>query len=386
MRSNNNIGLGRRDVLAMGAAGSALIASSGALAQASPQSAVNPASTGEASSLLPLPDYAALRRERVAQLDPEMREIYDRALATPGLRKLGVPRIRSATKNPAAAKLAEGVTAHNINIPGPAGNIPTRVYMPAAANGPVGVYLSTHGGGWLFGEGLEYIDAGESQNVLDWGCAVVHPDYRISPENKFPAAIDDCYATLKYIVQNGSKMGIDTTRIGVGGGCTGANLATVISLMARDEGIQMPAIQWLWSPCFDTRNDYKSYYEFADGYGLRRDDSRFAESLYLRSEEDRFDWRASPILAKTMRGAPPALIWVGEWEILNDESHQYAQRMRDAGCTVHFIEGKQQGHGFIYLHRNTKYARETLPKINEIMRRYIGPEAAKRKPERSPRG
>lgn len=346
-----------------------------------PPSAVEAASSDALLCLPGIPvavDYEALRLKRMNEVDPEMRVIYDAEAATPSIRQIGLSTVRAAGNVPSNAVIPPGVTARNIEIPGPAGPIPTRIWMPADAKGPVGVYLSTHGGGWNFGNGMDYHDTEEGQHVLDWGCAVVRPDYRVAPEHKFPAAIEDCYAALKYIGKNGAELGLDPTRIGVGGGCAGGSIATVISLMARDFGDVMPAVQFLWSPACDMRNNYLSHVEFASGYGLRLEDANFVSQNYLRSLEDSYDWRASPILAASLKGAPPALVWLGEWEILHGEAMAYVNRLRDAGVPVNLIEGPQQGHGFIYKYPNTKYSRETRPKIDQIMRSFIGPDAKKK--------
>ncbi|GAB5101252.1 alpha/beta hydrolase [Caballeronia sp. HLA56] len=385
--STENI-INRRNFLGMsvGAAG-LLVGMSGcgggsdAVAQTSGGSpSTSDAATQNLQCLPGLPvstDYNALRAKRMTEVSGEMLAIYNAAAAAPPLRQVGIAAIRASYQNPQAAVVPAGVTARNIQIPGPAGPIPTRIWMPAGATAPVGVYLITHGGGWNFGNGIDYHDAEESQHVLDWGCAVVRPDYRIAPENKFPAPIDDCYAVLKYIGDNSQQLGFDNTRIGVGGGCAGGNIATVISLMARDAGGVKPAIQFLWSPVCDTRNNYLSHLEFANGYGLRLDDADFVTENYLHSREDCYDWRSSPVLAPSLKGASPALVWVGEWEILHGETMAYVSRMRDAGVNVQLIEGAQQGHGFIYLYPNTAYAKATLPEINRIMRSYIGPEAVR---------
>lgn len=322
-------------------------------------------------------DYAALRAERMATVTPEMKAIYDAAAAGPSIRQIGIPAIRASFATAANATIPPGVVAKNIEIPGPAGPIPTRIWMPAGATGLVGAYLSTHGGGWNFGNGMENHDAEEGAHVLEWGCAVVRPDYRIAPEHKFPAAIEDCYAVLQYLGAHGAELGLDATRIGIGGGCAGANIGTVVTMMSRDAGGTMPAFQFLWSPACDMRNNYQSYVEFANGYGLRADDADFVSKNYLRTREDSYDWRASPVLAPTLRNMPPALVWVGEWEILHDETMLYVSRMRDVGVHVDLIEGPQQGHGFLYLYPNTEYAKATLPVINRIVRSYIGPESKK---------
>jgi len=286
-------GANRRHFLGMGAGalGTLALPGCGGSAEAqtiTPSSA--PLSGSSAGLCLPgmavATDYKALRAQRLLQVEPEMRAIYETAAATPPLRQLGLAAVRAAGQVPANAVVPAGVAAYNIEIPGPAGPIPTRVWRPQGATASVGVYLSTHGGGWNFGNGMDYHDAEEGQHVLDWGCAVVRPDFRIAPEHKFPAAVEDCYAALKYLGENGASMGFDTSRIGVGGGCAGANIGTVISLMARDAGDVLPAIQFLWSPACDMRNNYLSHLEFADGYGLRLDDMNAALEAMTKAPND----------------------------------------------------------------------------------------------------
>jgi acetyl esterase len=321
---------------------------------------------GSLPPLEPKVDYEALRRRRMAEVDEETRLInlpfgmYDFAPA-PG---------------PDPGVLAPGIKAYNVDVPCPAGLLPMRIYMPERHEGPVGVYLHTHGGGWAALEGLENHDTENSSYAVDWGCAVAQLDHRVSWKAKFPAQVEDCYAAYRYLVENADEIGIDQTKIGIGGGCTGANIATVVSLMARDAGIQKPAVQWLWSPAVDTRNCTRSWEEFAN-YSLFRDLADVVTRLYLRSKEDTWDWRASPLLVDSVEGLSPAVIWVGEWEVLRDESRAYAGRLREAGVDVTYIEGPQQPHAGIYA-RNpktgevTRYSQETLPQINALMRRYIG--------------
>jgi acetyl esterase len=325
---------------------------------------------GSLPPLKPKTDYEALRRRRMAEVDEETHHInLPFGTLPPGV-----------TPAPHADPhvLAPGLTAKNVEFAGPAGPLRMRVYMPENHSGPIGLYLHTHGGGWAAGEGLNACDTENSGYALAWGCAVAQVDHRVSWEAKFPAQIEDCYAGYKYILQHANELQIDPLRIGVGGGCTGANIATVVALMARDEGIQKPAVQWLWTPVFDTRNNTESYEEFAN-YALTRDMAETVTRLYLRSQEDTFDWRASPLLAPSLEGLSPAIIWAGEWEVLRDESRQFATRLREAGVEVTYIEGPQQPHGGIYaLNRTTgqptRYSQQTLPKINALMRRYIGPE------------
>ena len=313
-------------------------------------------------------DYEALRQSRMAEVDEETRLInlpfgqYD--------------FVPAAVPDPGV--LAPGIKAWNIEVPGPAGPLPMRIYMPEQHDGPIGLYFHTHGGGWAMFEGLENHDTENSGYAADWGCAVAHLDFRVSWKAKFPAQVEDCYAAYRYLLEKAEELGVDKTKIGIGGGCTGANIATVVSLMARDANIQKPAVQWLWTPVVDTRNNTASYEEFA-GYSLTKSVANTVTNMYLRSKEDTFDWRASPLLVPSVKDLSPAIIWAGEWEVLRDESRAYAARLKEAGVDVTYIEGPKQPHAGIY-RRNpktsevTRYSRETLPQVNALMRRYIGPD------------
>ena len=311
-------------------------------------------------------DYEALRQRRMAEVDEETRLInlpfgsYDFAPAAP----------------PDPGVLAPGIKAWNIEVPCPAGSLPMRIYMPEQHEGSIGLYFHTHGGGWAMFEGLENHDTENSGYAADWGCAVAHLDFRVSWKAKFPAQVEDCYAAYRYLLDNAEDLGVDRTKIGIGGGCTGANIATVVSLMARDANIQKPAVQWLWTPALDTRNCTASYEEFAN-YSLTRAVADTVTRLYLRSKEDTFDWRASPLLVPSVEGLSPAIIWAGEWEVLRDESRAYAARLREANVDVTYIEGAKQPHAGIYARNprtgeRTRYSTETLPQIRALMRRYLG--------------
>jgi acetyl esterase len=296
-------------------------------------------------------DYAALRERRLAQVDDETRRGFELATRLLRVRELGVDGFRKLFAELAGqGTLAPGVAAKTTSIPGPASDVLVRIYRPDGgghAERPLGVYLHTHGGGWIAGGGLDTFDAVNSGLALSWNCAVVHPDFRLPPEHRFPAAVEDCWATVEWIHRHGADHGLDSSRIAVGGGCTGANLAAVIALMARDAGGPKIALQLLDSPQLDTRCDYRSQFECAEGYGLTHTDDLFVVEQYLGGPEDRWDWRASPILAESVRGVAPAVVTAGEYEILRDEARLYAGRLRDAGVEVHYVEGKGQGHGFL---------------------------------------
>lgn len=311
-------------------------------------------------------DYEALRQKRMAEVDEETRLI-----------NLPFAQQPREAPPPPMHVLAPELEARNVEIPGPDGPLQMRLYFPRDRGEKVGLYFHTHGGGWCMFDGLENCDTENSIYAKDFGCAVAQVDFRVSWKAKFPAAVEDCFAAYKWVVEHADELGLDRTRIGIGGGCTGANLATVVALMARDAGIQKPAVQWLWTPVFDARNNTQSYEEFAN-YSLTQAQAEAVTRLYLRSKEDSFDWRASPILADTFEGMSPAVIWAGEWEVLRSESREFAARAKEAGVDVTYIEGKQQPHAGIYAinpktGKPSKYSTETVPEVHGLIRRYIGP-------------
>jgi acetyl esterase len=330
-------------------------------------------------------DYEALRERRMAELDdPELEKIYEITGSGLHIRERGVDGLREFIgqgMRTMGSGDRRGVVTRDIKIPGPAGEISARIYSPEGADGPTGAYFHTHGGGFVAGGGFETFDDLNCSTVLDWGCSVVHPDFRLPPENPFPAGVEDNWAALQWVGEHGAEVGIDTDRIAVGGGCTGANMAAVMALMARDAGAPKLAAQFLYAPRFDLRTDYRSEFEFADGYGLARDDDQFVTSQYLSDPEERWDWRASPALVDSLKGVAPAFFAVGEWEILRDDARAYANRMRDAGVEVHYTEGEKQGHGHTYW-RNletgefTAGAKKSQAEVASFMKRKIGSESA----------
>lgn len=324
-------------------------------------------------------DYEALRRQRMSEVDPELKQIYDIPWDGP---EIGVEKLREnfAQMWPATtgAGVRSGVTTTDIEIPGPAGDIRARIYRPDGVEGAQGAYFHTHGGAFMAGGGIDVWDGNNSSMALDWGCTVIHPDFRLPPEDRFPAGVEDSWAALQWVGENAAELEIDEDRIAVGGGCTGANIASVMALMARDAGSPKLAAQFLWGPRLDLRTDYRSEFEFAEGYSLPRAMDQWVTAEYLGDMENRFDWRANPHMAETLRGLAPAVIAVGGWEILRDDARTYANRLRDAGVEVHYFEGPEQGHAHIYW-RNietgeyTKGAQRAQAEVAAVMRERIGP-------------
>jgi acetyl esterase len=228
--------------------------------------------------------------------------------------------------------------------PGPAGEIRLRLYWPAAA-APVPAIVYYHGGGHVIGS-LETHDFVARNLCSGVGVLVASVDYRMGPEHKFPAAVDDSWAALQWVSANAESL-VDHDRIGVHGDSAGANLAAVGALLARDaEGPQL-RLQSLVYPIADYGLVGDSYEKYADGYGiLTRDAMVWFRDHYLRSPEDANDWRASPIKAASLTGVAPAIVITAECDVLHDDGERYADALGRAGVPVEYKEFPGMIHAF----------------------------------------
>ena len=279
-------------------------------------------------------EYLALREQRLAKLKPEQRAIFAEPRRS-DTSKWTLEIFRERLKKMQGPQvLAEGVTYQDVEISGPHGPIPTRIYTPPGKAKKRGIYLSIHAGGFIVGDGLGASMTSDSAVARDTDCIVVSPDFRMPPDYKFPVPIDDNWAVTQWVGENARELGGDPARIGVGGGCSGGNMSAVMTLMARDAGNTKFACAVYTGAVFDLRTDYDSFAEFDLGYTLTAQFCRWAYEHYMSSYEDRWDWRASPVLAESLRGLPPALIRGGEWDVLKDEGVHFATRLREAGVEV----------------------------------------------------
>jgi acetyl esterase len=217
-------------------------------------------------------------------------------------------------------------------IPGPAQPIPIRVYWPETGRRlPVLVYF--HGGGWVIGN-LDQVDAQCRALANGAQCIVVNVDYRLAPEHKFPAAVDDAYAAVQYVAGHAAEFDADAGRIAVGGDSAGGNLATVACLMARDRRGPKIAFQLLVYPVTDYDDDRPSLSEFADGYFLTRAMMGYFWGHYVSSAEEGRSPHASPMNAQSLQGLPPAMVITAECDPIRDQGEAYARRLQEAGVPV----------------------------------------------------
>lgn len=274
-------------------------------------------------------------------------EAMDRAGLQP-IEALSPAEARAQMEATAQSRKAEALPVARVEdrtMPGPAGPMRIRLYWPDAA-GPLPAIAYYHGGGHVIGS-LDTHDL-IARNLCNLAAALVcSVDYRMGPENKFPAAVEDSFAALEWLYANAPSLGADPARLGVHGDSAGANLAAVVALIARDQGGPDLRLQSLVYPVADYRQNTKSYATFAAGYGLlTRAAMEWFREHYLRSAEDAADWRASPLLAANFAGVAPAIVVAAECDILHDESQAYAEALRRAGVAAEYREYPGMIHAF----------------------------------------
>jgi len=232
-------------------------------------------------------------------------------------------------------------------VPGPAGDIPIRIYRPEA-DGPVPTVVFFHGGGFVIGD----IDTHDDHTRLicrDVEAVVVSVDYRLAPEHPFPAGFEDCLAATQWVAEHIAELGGDIDRIAIAGDSAGGNLAAAVALVTAKEGGPKLAAQLLIYPGVDFREDddlHPSRVENGEGLFLTAEDMRWFRSHYLHDEAHVDDPRASVLLAPDLTGLPPAIVGTGEYDPLRDEGEAYAKALEDAGVKVVLRRYDGLIHGF----------------------------------------
>jgi acetyl esterase len=222
-----------------------------------------------------------------------------------------------------------------------------RLYKPLnATTAPLPVLVYFHGGGWTIGD-LDTHDVLCRQLCGFAGVAVVSVDYGLGPEQRFPRAVDDCLAATRWVRQQASTLGLNATKLAVGGDSAGGNLAAVVALLMRDEGDVAPLFQLLIYPATDMRAVAPSHTSNGQGYLLTADSINYYRSQYIADPAQWSDWRASPLLAKDLTSLPPALVLTAGYDPLRDEGRQYADALSAAGNRVQYVCFERQVHGFI---------------------------------------
>jgi acetyl esterase len=302
------------------------------------------------------------------------------------VKKAGLPELWQLTPDQAreqyrlrVAKLAlkaEAYRSTDRRIPGPGNDLALRIYEPREAKpGELfPVLLWFHGGGFVIGN-LDTHDSACRLLAAKADCAVVAVDYRLAPEHKFPAAVEDCMAALRWVAMHAREIGADATRIAVGGDSAGGNLATVCALLARNEGFPPLAHQLLVYPCTAPEPETPSHRKFAEGYVLTRNTITWFYKQYLRSRSDVNDFRFGPLIADDLSNLPPALVLVAGYDPLRDEGVDYAKRLIEAGNRVALINYEGMIHGFYLMGGAVDAAKRAIAQSAQALREAFAAEA-----------
>jgi acetyl esterase len=306
-------------------------------------------------------------------LDPQVQMMLEqvRALNVPSNAELGVAGVRelselAAQMGPPPVPVA---AVDDRFVGGPDARIPVRVYTPAGSAGsralPVAVCF--HGGGFVLGS-LDSHDGVARRLANASGCLVVSVGYRLAPEHRFPAAVEDAYEATRWVAAHAPELGGDPGRIAVAGESAGGNLAAVTALLARDRGGPRLAFQLLVYPAVDMEGEYRSRTENGEGYLLSLEDMGWYQGNYLNDRSERTDVRASPLRAATHAGLPPALIITAEYDPLRDEGEAYGQRLSAAGVPVRVSRYEGMVHGFFGMLGLLDRAAEAMEEAGSALR------------------
>lgn len=312
-------------------------------------------------------------------LDPAAEKMLDliRAAGAPPIHEADLAQARVAAITGARAIGLEppaGVATRDLLVPDEAHCVPVRTYRPSAATaaGPLPAIIFFHGGGWVVCN-LDSHDSLCRHLALAAHCTVVAVDYRLAPEHPFPAAPDDAVAVLRWIANQGECIGIDGSRVVTCGDSAGGNLAAVVGLHAARGDCPRPRLQILVYPVCDVSSRSASYTRNGRGYVLPETSMRFFIDAYLPDHAARQDWRASPLLAPSLAGSPPTLIYTAEYDVLHDEGCAFADRLRIAGAYVEHHDVLGHMHGFLTAGRLIPKAAEVVEHIGAVAQRALAP-------------
>jgi acetyl esterase len=285
-------------------------------------------------------------------LESAAQEFADATANPPYLFDLGPVEGRKTVDEVQSGEIEKpAVEIEDLQVPGgPAGDVAVRIVRPQNLTGQLPAILYIHGAGWVFGDTHTH-DRLIRELAVGAHAAVVFPDYRRSPEARYPVAIEESYTALEWIAAHGAEHDIDPSRIAVAGDSVGGNMSAAITLMTKQRSGPKLAAQVLFYPVTDASFDTDSYHQFATGYFLRRDAMQWFWDQYTADETDRAQITASPLRAtlEQLAGLPPALVITGEADVLRDEGEAYANKLRQAGVPVTATRYQGIIHDFVML-------------------------------------
>jgi len=305
-------------------------------------------------------------------LHPQLVALLERAAKSPLPPYYEVPPVvaRRFYRDTRGALTPDPPAVESVQLLLAPGPVPVRAYRPKGAGKdevlPALVYF--HGGGWVIGD-LDTHDVVCRTLANGARCAVFSVEYRKAPESPFPAAVEDCFSALNFVSK---QSGINPKQLAVAGDSAGGNLATVMALTARDAGGPAISFQVLIYPGCDQRMAHASIKRNGEGYLLTEKSMLYFRSHYLPDQKDWLDWRASPLLAKSLKGLPPAFVLTAGFDPLVDEGKEYAERMQKEGVAVEYKNYADMVHGFITMGRVLDTANTALADCARALKKAWG--------------
>lgn len=295
--------------------------------------------------------FALGSQTKTNQLHPEMKRfideaaVYGSALGFDDLHNLDVSKTRAILNSQKTPEedLPPIFQIDNIEIPGPAGEIPIRIYRPSDT-GDLPVLMWFHGGGWVFGS-LDTAELNCRKFAIEAQCVVVSVDYRLAPENPFPCPIYDCYAATAWVYESAEELNIDSTRIAVGGDSAGGGLAACVAYRSRDKGPKL-VFQLLVYPDVDADFTRPSYIENGEGYFVTKELVEWFWDCHVPNKADRTNPLVAPLHASDLSGLPPAHIITAEFDPLRDVGEAYGKALESSRVEVEMHRYNGMIHGF----------------------------------------
>ena len=313
------------------------------------------------------------RMRPAVSLDPQVQAVLDkiRAAGNPEYWQMTPQQARDLHNRKAGildVKPEPVFKTHDRSVPGTAGGIPVRVYTPRQSAQALPVLVWLHGGGHVVGS-LDSYDALCRQLALQSDCLVASVAYRLAPEHKFPAGVEDSFSALKWVAEHAAEIGGDENRVAIGGDSAGGNLAAVCAILARDAGFPTLAAQVLVYPRTAPDEELPSHHEFAEDHLLTRKTILWFHDHYRASDDDRQDFRYAPLICKDLSRLPPALIIVGECDPLRDDGLAYAVRLRLEGNVVELTNYPGMIHPFFSMGGAVDAGRTAVAQVASTLRR-----------------